>query len=213
MATFTYVSAAEAHDFSFSSTTSLGVAYAQNVASGDLLIVFAEMSAGSFNISDNLNGGQTWHQLGTTLTGGYGVLAVWWAVANAAGACTVTITKQGGGTMSNLAVQVLEWHNNTASPFDQTTSNGSANSVNVTANSTNEVVLGFAIPQGGATFGPSAGWTQTSANFGAIYTIETLPGIFTPSVSPGFGTCGIIAASFKSTSSTSIAKPAIIIIQ
>lgn len=190
-----------AQDFTFTSGASVIVPYGSNVTSGNLMLACAMSASGDFVIADNLNGGQTWTQFEAVLSGGYGVIKAWWAVANATGACTVTLTKQGGGSMSFPILQLLEFSGNTASPFDHHASNGSANSVAVVASQTNEMAIGFAIPQSGDSFGPSAGWTQKAANYGGVYQIETTAGTYSPSVSPGFGTCGIVAATFLSTSS------------
>jgi len=77
----------------FATRTSFTLALPVNVVAGDLIVVRAQVNliTNVSAISDNLNGGQTWSK-DAYQTSGAQEMYTWSAIANASGACTITVS-------------------------------------------------------------------------------------------------------------------------
>lgn len=201
----------EAHDFTFPSGSSTVVkAFASPVVAGNLLIVWVtwfvtpETGATSVTVADSL--GNTYTQIETVVTGGYGKLSAFYTVSGSSGSNTVTFTGVGGTTqlVAFPAVQVIEFAGNAVSPFDASsaaTGTSTAPASAVIAAGTADLVIGMGISTSGRTLLETVGWTNVAGvgvSYSAIYAIETSSGTFTPTFvqSGAAASWGAIAAAF-----------------
>jgi hypothetical protein len=199
----------EGHDFGFTSPTSLNVTPGSNVTNGHLIVVWAEavLSGGSFATPTDTQG-NTYTQV-DTVTGGYGTLTMWYTLATATNSLTVTFTKSGGGTMTFVAAQVLEYSGNAASGnldrhANNSSGSGTALTVNVSTTQVNDLILAAGIPASSQTLSAGAGYTQRAASYGAEdknqATAATIAATMTMSGGSGWG---IVVGAFKGASSGS----------
>lgn len=202
----------EFHDFSFPASATT-ISATATVADGALLVVEVWQSGTSPALSSVSDGVNTYHQVSSSpQAGGYGRAFLYWTINAGAGSRTVTATFASAASFP--LIQVMEFANPAASPLDDNAANnGGTNQQAVVASQSNELVIMTAIPQAAQTVSPGAGFLQAAASYGMVYAIETLAGTYTPMVSSGAG-CGVIAATFKSTSSSAaVARPVMIILQ
>lgn len=181
----------------FASANPNEVAYVSPVGKGNLLIAWIT-STSIQAPTDTL--GNTWTQIGSTVINGYGSLAAYWAVANAAGNTTVNF-----GNRSLANIEVLEFSGNSANPFDtstQITGTGTTLSQSITPSVSNELVLGFGIGGSGLSIYGNSGWGNVAGigtSYSAIYNLENTTSPVTPAFTQSSsGPWGIITAAFKS---------------
>src|SRR5208283_2487211 len=125
--------------------------------------------------------------------GGYATLTgMWYAIAKASGANTVTLTAT--SDLRLLAWQILEFSGTaTASVQDGSgvvnSGTGTPTTVTVTTNGANELVIAMVNASPGATYTPNTGWTQAgTGGYGAIYSTEATAGSYTASFAQSNGT-------------------------
>jgi hypothetical protein len=181
----------------FISTNPNDVVYGYPVTKGNLLIAWITSNTIQAP-TDTLN--NTWTQIGSTVVGGYGSLAAYWAVANASGNTTVNF-----GSRSFANIEVLEFSGNSATPFDsssQTTGTGTSLSQAIIPSTSNELVIGFGISAASAKIYGNYGWGNAAGigtNYSAIYNFENSTNPVTPAFTQApSGGWGILVAAFKS---------------
>jgi hypothetical protein len=153
-----------------SSVASQALAYVSNVTLNDLLIVIARCgSIVSTTVTDTQ--GNTWHNLTYQSISAFGSLQISWAIANATGANTVTVTPDASST---IRMAILEYSGNpTSSPVDaenntQTGTSTAAAATSITPAAANELVIGAVVVNGSDTF-------TAGANFALVEQVPAAP--------------------------------------
>jgi hypothetical protein len=207
MSVFTFTQ--EFHDFTFPASATT-ISATGTVADGALLVVEVWQNSTSPALSSVTDGVNTYHAVSSSpQAGGYGRAFLYWTINSGAGSRTVTATFASAAGFP--LIQVMEFANPSASPLDDNAANnGGTNQQAVIASKPHELVIMTAIPQSGQTVSPGAGFLQAAANYGMIYAIESGAGTYTPMATSGAG-CGVIAATFKSTSSNTVAPTMILL--
>lgn len=192
-----------AANFNSSSNASVSQAYPSNVTAGDLLVVMggSEFTSG-ITVSDTLS--NAWIQASTVTSSGY-IQTVWYANANASGACTVTITNQGGSGSFTLC-DVGQYHSSLSSGswhLDQVNqglgTGGAQASGPVTTIQYPEVLIGWNTCAIASGLTSGSGWNQLeSASTYSVYQdqIVTSTGTFNSTSSSASGTWGANIATF-----------------
>jgi hypothetical protein len=196
----------EAHDYAFATRAPLNLAYGSNVTLGDLLLAFVDSNAalGTMTVTDTRS--NTWNLL-TAFGGGYGAggsCALFYAIANATGSCTVTFSRVANGNITQCIGQIAEFSGTAlASVLDgsavSNTGNSSSPSATITTTGPNELVVAAVSPTGGTTDTGSTGWTQMgTGGYGMVYAVKAAAGSQTPTFTgSGSGTWGTAAAAFQ----------------
>lgn len=185
--------------FNNSASTGVVVTFPAHVTVGDLLIA----CGGGFDtpsVSDSL--GNTWAEVTTVTSNGY-TQTVWWAVANASGACALTFTTPTSHPFCSCAAGqyhstgVGTWH------FDQATqalgTGGAQASGPVTTLHAPEALIGWNTCATATGLTPGAGWTGEQA--ASTYTllqdqVATATGTFNSQSTSGAATWGANIATF-----------------
>jgi len=166
-----------------SSSSTVALAYTSNVTSGSLLVATVAWGDSTQTISgvaDSL--GQTWTQVGSTVTGldelGFWRMAVFYKANSGAGADTVTATFSAATTYRQISVTEYSGIL-TASPLDQTvgqaqdspgTGTDAVTSTSVTTGQTNELIYGAAIARSAlGSFDSGTGFTSRLGQFDGTY--------------------------------------------
>lgn len=124
---------------------SIALAYGSNVTHNNLLIAVVG-NGGAANVGNMATvptdtEGNVWTLAkGQVGIDGFSFVAIYYAIAKATGANTVTWN--GGGTNSDLMMAVFEYANPRANPLDQTNSNVGAATGNITTTQASELLFG-----------------------------------------------------------------------
>lgn len=124
---------------------SIALAYGSSVNKNNLLIAVVgnggAANVGSMTTVPTDTQGNVWTLAkGQVGIDGFSFVAIYYAIAGATGANTVTWN--GGGTNSDIMIAVFEYANPSASPLDQTNSNVGAATGNVTTLQASELLFG-----------------------------------------------------------------------
>lgn len=149
--------------FNNSASTGVSVTYPGNVTAGDLLIA----TGGGFDtpsVTDTL--GNTWHQVSTVTSNGY-TQTVWYAIANASGACTLNFTTPTSHPFCSCvgaqyhSTGIGTWH------FDQQSTGlgtgGAQASGNITTTQAPEAIVGWNTCATATGLASGPGWTSEQA--------------------------------------------------
>lgn len=88
-------------------STAQTLAYSSNVAKGDLLLVWIRHNTPSVTVTITDSQGNVWSEIGPVTNGTNLKMALWWAIANASGANTITATPSGS---SNISIGIQEYN-------------------------------------------------------------------------------------------------------
>jgi hypothetical protein len=190
----------EVHNFSFTSSGTIVLAYPKTVNQGDLLLAWVEASS----IPDPLptdTQANNWFVLSIKQSGGFGLIRLYAAFAKSTGANTLTFTGLGG----SAAAQAVDFTGNLIGIYNSVSGSGTGTiPTQAIAALAANLVFGCCCLAGGAVITPAIGWTaadgSSGADDGGIYQIPTMNGQASPtwSMSPSGG-WGVIAATFGAT--------------
>jgi hypothetical protein len=142
--------------------TSTTLAYASNVTAGDLLICVVRGGTPLTSITITDSQGNTWTNCTFQNVNGAGSLQISFAVANATGGNTVTITPNASTT---LRIAILEYSGtDTSSPLDAENNSSTGTSTapaasSITPAAANELVIGAVAVGNAENFSPGASFT------------------------------------------------------